>query len=357
MLRSYGLDNAAIKRGRPAFTLVELLVVIAIIGTLVALLLPAVQSAREAARRTSCTNNLKQLGLGCLNYASNNVDRLPPGFAGWEFDQQRSQPKWNFSKKSLFTHILPYMEQENVYDQIDFEYQNSSNPYDDPARTTVVPSYICPSWNVGPIRSVAEDGQGLDSSTVYGYQLGALVTYAGCSGSDAATIDSFDGPVSYTAEEIARLRISTPYGPVYRNGAFTLDVIEPVTNRFFGKEKPRKLSQITDGTSNSFMIGEFVDTECESFNLCKERPWYNRPWYLGGFQNAPYHMKVLLTQPNAKLDKFSAPIVQRPFSSMHPGIVQFVFCDGSVSSVQEDIDFLTFLGLGTVNGSELINGL
>ncbi len=339
------------------FTLVELLVVIAIIGILVALLLPAVQAAREAARRSSCTNSLRQLGLGCLNYASTNSDALPPGFAGWEFDEQRRQPRWNFTKRSLFTYILPYIEQQNIYDQIDFAYENSSSPYDDPAKTIIIPTYICASWDVEPIRSTSEDGQGIGSSTAYAYQHGALVTYAGCSGADAATIESLSGPAQYTQQDINNLRISTPYGPVYRNGAFTLNVIEPMPNRFFGKETARKLRQITDGTSNSLMIGEFVDTECETFGNCQERPWYNRPWYLGGFQNAPYHMKVLLNQPNSKLDKFSAPIVQRPFSSLHPGIVQFVNCDGSVSSISDDIDFLTYLGLGTVNGGEVINGL
>ncbi|MCA9239251.1 MAG: DUF1559 domain-containing protein [Planctomycetales bacterium] len=350
------MPHASQPTGVRGFTLVELLVVIAIIGVLVSLLLPAVQSAREAARRSACANNLHQLGIGCLNYAANNGDALPPGFAGWEFDEVKRIPKWNFSKKSLFSRILPFLEEQQVYDQIDFEYQKNSNPYADPSQTTVVSTFICPSWDSGPIRTTSEDGQGLGSSTAYAYQHGALVTYAGCSGSDAATIDSLSSTTQYSQADIEKLRLTTPYGPVYYNGAFVFDVIEPLPNRFFGKELPRKLSQVVDGTSNSFLIGEFVDTECESFSSCKERPWYNRPWYLGGFQNAPYHVKVLLTQPNAKLDKYSAPITQRPFSSLHPGIVQFVFCDGSIRTVRDDIDFLTYLSLGTVNGGEVISG-
>ncbi|TWT35638.1 putative major pilin subunit [Posidoniimonas corsicana] len=356
-MRLESKSTPGVPQRQSGFTLVELLVVIAIIGVLIALLLPAVQSAREAARRSSCSNNLRQLGIGCLNYASTYKDALPPGFAGWELDEQRRQPKWNFTKKSIFSRILPFIEEQAAYDQIDFEYERSANPYDDPSQSIVVSTYLCPSWDAPPVRVTSEDGAGIGSSSAYAYQHGALVTYSGCSGADAATIASLSGGGGYSQEEIDELRVQTPFGPVYRNGAFTFDVIEPLPNRFFGKEEPRKLRQITDGTSNSFMIGEFVDTPCENFSTCLDRPWFNRPWYLGGFQNAPYHLKVLLNQPNSKLDKFSAPFVQRPFSSLHTGVVQFVYCDGSVRPVAENIDFLTYLGLGTVNGGEIINGL
>src|SRR6188768_3901810 len=102
---------------RRGFTLVELLVVIAIIGVLVALLLPAVQAAREAARRMQCTNNLKQLGLALANYET-AIKSYPPG-AFWQYP-----PDTNALKGSCLLHLLPFMEQQNIYDQVDFKQFN-----------------------------------------------------------------------------------------------------------------------------------------------------------------------------------------------------------------------------------------
>ena len=115
------------------FTLVELLVVIAIIAMLVTLLLPAVQAARAAARRTQCANNLKQQGIAMHSYASAKSDVFPPGSPG------------NLLH-GLFTYMLPYLEEGAIYEQVDLQSTNQHNPNEaqNPARYQVIEPYVCP---------------------------------------------------------------------------------------------------------------------------------------------------------------------------------------------------------------------
>jgi prepilin-type N-terminal cleavage/methylation domain-containing protein len=129
---------------RKAFTLVELLVVIAIIGVLVALLLPAIQAAREAARRSSCSNNLKQLGLGILNCESTSK-KLPSGGEGTDY--RNGGAKTAFDLQSTFTQILPYLEEQNVAGTYDmkFAYNDKRAPANQLAAKTSIPIFLCPS--------------------------------------------------------------------------------------------------------------------------------------------------------------------------------------------------------------------
>jgi prepilin-type N-terminal cleavage/methylation domain-containing protein len=256
---------------KQAFTLVELLVVIAIIGVLVALLLPAVQAAREAARRAQCSNNLHQMGLGAQNYMSTKRE-LPMGYG--RVLEDVTDTRRNFVKTGLFSSILPYMEQQAAYNLQDRDFYNSSTAYyNDPARDHLVETYICPSWPYDRVNQSAPAN--------FEYRLGALVTYAGVAG----------------AIRSGQTTISSGEGSIPDNGAFTMQKSGP------GKFDPpigkaRGLGEITDGQSNTMLIGEYVHVNCQFQEVVPEDvPGNIRPWYVAGFSDVPYAMKVLEMPP------------------------------------------------------------
>src|SRR5262245_18870549 len=144
-------------RRRGGFTLVELLVVIAIIGVLVALLLPAVQAAREAARRSSCSNNLKQLAIGCHNYHDVTL-KFPMNYATTPGNAHWTEPPDTLHRStSWMVQVLPFVEQKPLHDQIDFRFDVKLDPRNGPTvnspnspsnafvARTVIKTYLCPS--------------------------------------------------------------------------------------------------------------------------------------------------------------------------------------------------------------------
>ena len=325
------------KAKRPGFTLVELLVVIAIIGTLVALLLPAVQAAREAARRMQCANNLKQMGLGIQNSMSASKDELPIGYGG-----RLPSTSANFNKHHLFTELLPYIEQQSIYDQVDFDYwKHGRHPWNnDPTRYLVISNYICPSWPQEPIVTQGK----------YGYDEGALTTYTGIGG---ATVDNLNPMEDFVPSQY--------YGSIPKNGALTV-VLEEIEN--FSKPQmvgvPRRGSEITDGQSQTLIVGEFVhrDQNClkPEPNTCDDPAGNVRPWFLGGFQDAPYSFKVVEYTPNVQVNRADGvDFNYLPMGSHHPGTTQFVFVDGSVHAITDSIDRTVYQSLATANGGDIVN--
>src|ERR1700736_6209938 len=133
--------RSAISSRRPGFTLIELLVVIAIIVVLIGLLLPAVQKVREAANRMTCSNNLKQLALACHNYESAH-GHFPPGSGNIP---PTPPPPAAPSPPSMLALILQYMEQGNLYNKFDFDWDVNQSESNWTARTQEVKSYLCPS--------------------------------------------------------------------------------------------------------------------------------------------------------------------------------------------------------------------
>lgn len=231
---------------RRAFTLVELLVVIAIIGILVGLLLPAVQAAREAARRMQCSNNLKQIGLSLHNYESAYKTFPPGGVTPGNCCGTPSAGTW-----TLF--LLPFLEQTNLYNQYDFALWNDESPgriaagNGNPANgeaNDFVPQqflsfYTCPSdVNTGSLERPAS-GNGNDLQYASG-------SYRAVSGAGSRGIGWMDSNQDY------------PFGSQYRGVLYTIG------GRHFDRQSraavaftPSKMGSITDGTSNTIVVGEY----------------------------------------------------------------------------------------------------
>ncbi len=188
------------RRRRAGFTLIELLVVIAIIGVLISLLLPAVQSAREAARRAQCTNNLKQIGLGLHNFESSNGFFPPSGIRGSGICQPMNinvgpngaiLPNGQRASSYVFTHILPYMEQSPIYNayNITLDFRRAQNST---AVATPIASLLCPTSPNANKFHTFDDNQG-DSSNTGGPYKGvrtAVTDYAINNGVEAGLVAS-----------------------------------------------------------------------------------------------------------------------------------------------------------------------
>lgn len=211
------------RRSICAFTLVELLVVIAIIGALVALLLPAVQSAREAARRTTCQNQLKQLGLAMQIYESQQGE-LPIGCVGCRSATSQQLLSWNVS-------LLPMLEEQAIYDQLDLSLSmfNAANQV---GGSMIVQAFLCPSTPDEKLQSVG-----------YFWRERAFTDYGGLYG--------VEGPGHDAPRTATQTLIDSKLGVMLY-------------------EAPTTLAAITDGTSHTAIVGEMLlrrhDGECEWAN-------------------------------------------------------------------------------------------
>lgn len=300
--------------GKPrGFTLVELLVVIAIIGVLVALLLPAVQQAREASRRMSCGNNLKQLGLALHNY-HDTFQTLPPGLV------TSNQIGW-------MTQILPQIEQGNLHDQID-QVGAFDEPWEDvpamvstgspPLAKTVIDGYICPS----------DQGRGDGLNLRLGnsnHQFGKS-NYIGV----------------YTA-------YYNRTDPNATNGSGGSD-----REATFFDNSSTEFSDITDGLSNTIIVAERAER--------RDRGPAGSLWI--GYHNdhggaitdgiAAFQIRLRMERSSNDTDYNINGTSNYNPSSNHPGGAQFLRADGSVVMLNETINLRTQAALGTIDGDEVI---
>jgi prepilin-type N-terminal cleavage/methylation domain-containing protein len=307
-------SSCSARQVRPpaGFTLVELLVVIAIIGVLVALLLPAVQSARESARRISCNNNLKQMGLALHNYADVNRQHFPAG-------------SLDGSKHGLFTWMLPFIEQKNMYE--DSAMNLSGGGQATAFRYIEVKTYICPSYPYDHVfRNKSDD-----------FKNGALTTYQGVGG--------------WLANQGEAVVKNATYGDVPNNGKF---------DGIFGWKFYREMANVTDGLSNTFAIGEFVHRDHKVGSGFDDPPGNTRGWIMGdNGAGASYAFRVLKHPLNAKLDRVADNVAfnHLPMGSYHKGGAQFLLGDGSVHFVRDNILLAIYQGCATVAAGESLPNL
>jgi prepilin-type N-terminal cleavage/methylation domain-containing protein/prepilin-type processing-associated H-X9-DG protein len=344
------------RRGHTGFTLIELLVVIAIIGVLIALLLPAVQKVREAAARTQCANNLKQIGLAVHNY-HDNYRQLPATYI------RQDWVTWAVL-------ILPYLEQQNAYNLWDvqlryYDQPNRDNASLDPTPRSV-PVYYCPSRR-GPGLSVATgttnitqdvpNQPGTAGYSSFTHRPGGLSDYAACNG----TMDSLDGNGALGIGLVSAA-VKPDGSPVTAAGLSAL-YQQPPGTRITQWTSQTTLLSITDGTSNTLLIGEKHVRPANRWGKDEDRSIYNGQWarifrrMAGIGPNTTSQKFPLVTDPN---DSWASQTPIREafhrFGSWHPGVCQFVFCDGSVRTVSGGVDDLTLSRLAQRSDGEVITG-
>jgi prepilin-type N-terminal cleavage/methylation domain-containing protein/prepilin-type processing-associated H-X9-DG protein len=326
--------GAAKERRRNAFTLVELLVVIAIIGILVGLMLPAVQSARESARRMQCGNNLKQLGIALQGYHVTN-GRFPLGAS------HPNAQNWGVIHPdhhgSFIVGLLPYFEQQNVFDACDFTTDtayNSTLPGGQKVHELWLSVLLCPSdekryWDGNPLYHSQQ-------SSTRG-QRWAISNYGASMGSQAFSSGScpYSGNMFGTG--------SSPHG----HDLTGRDISGVFSHIAWGASK----ASIRDGTSNTIALGE-IRPKC-SWHARDGWMHINSLWFA---TTCPINYRNCPDEPgfNAGCAAPNAWACDMGFKSQHPGGAQFVFCDGSVHFLSEHIDYNTYQKLGDRRDGQVI---
>jgi len=310
-------------RSQPAFTLIELLVVIAIIAVLIALLVPAVQKVREAAARSQCANNLKQIALAVHGFHDANK-RLP--YNGSKFNTVNSGTGTTQTSWSFFARMLPFLEQGPLYQIADID---TASLRGNIATKTNLAVFFCPSDDAYANSPSPNTANNTTTSAPV-----ALTNYKGVSGSN------------FCWGAYPNVGTNGSCDCFYQNGTGKGDGMFFRTDIIF----KRTLAHITDGTSNTFMIGEdipLLDCWCAW-------PYANTAV---GTCNFPPNLNLDKADGICDADAVAANSTWTKtfgFRSRHPGGLQFAYADGTVHFIQQSIDLPTYRAMSTIAGAETL---
>ena len=320
------------------FTLIELLVVIAIIAILIALLLPAVQQAREAARRSTCKNNLKQIGLALHNY-HDTMSAFPYGSNdhwGWGNGPLR---RCAFNWRVM---ILPYIDQANAYNTVSnlnwctVQSDWTVLPTDSlPIHVQVVPVYVCPSEVLQTVTVIGRPGNR------GGPSIGAIANYKGCAGDSGITGGAPHGcgfMPPWTSNGSCDWDITGAFHSWRAGGP---GMMHNYADRI-------RIADVLDGTSNTIHVGEVAD-------------WHANGWPNDNGRSFGCWDTIIWTNTNAVTSNIWGINSRGPqwwrnsnggcsWQSHHVGGAHFLYVDGSVHFLSENMDFQVFLEMGTKAG-------
>jgi prepilin-type processing-associated H-X9-DG protein len=302
--------------------LIELLVVIAIIAILIGLLLPAVQKVREAANRTRCQNNMKQIGLGLHNY-HDSFRKFPPGGASIVGMSGAND------SQSFHVLILPYVEQAALFSQFNLSASYLTQPNRNLGAVRV-PLYLCPSNGI----NLYTENAGENPTTG---ERGWTTHYIGNMGPNDTNINS---PPIYQVNFINQSNVTNT-----GNGGQSLQGV-------LGANTNVTLPQIVDGTSNTFLVGESSWTRGDASLVVGYRVWHrgcntSNALACGGCRNVGNGLGTVWAGGGA-----TAAYNNYSFGSNHTGITNFLFCDGSVRPVNNDTNLGVLMATASRDGNE-----